>query len=484
MPDTHYNTLDLSSCLTYNPMEGIAKFSATLKRLIQNEHAKLALWPDIKYFDPSVSGVRTLRWTPCVLREHYRGVAATKVHLLWMTTYNNTTIAVRAPHNGLHDVSYRLDPIEKEYPPHMQVFSLARRKFGNILDETLSAVHEARVTLVGCINSGYDVNICYSTHTDKILCTEVNPARDYYFGDDTYSGDEDDEEEYSDAYEFANSLDDKRKELDKAKGDVLIHNVCMRLGLPVRLQLVCTKKEDSQVPLSLEGALREMKAHQHVSADFSFQMIITDIERGDTGKWHGVWDKNQIRWVVYGAPPVSSYFHTIKGKTLLRDIVTDVLLPKANAFARTVSVELFAKVYGDGNIVLDDYSSFLPEVDDAVPPDVLLQDFESYEVQFTASSTSITATLHGVNKAVTTHPIRLSTTTYIYDKETGVVKHMSHNGTLLLHMLYSSDSVNILTLLFSMLKQHTGRIKLEGSMAPSPPEYRNKSVNFKQTISL
>lgn len=484
MSNTSYDRLDLSSCLTYNSMEGVAKFSAMLKRLIQNEHAKLSLWPSIQCFNPNASSVSTLKWIPCIFREHYRGVASTKVHLLWMTTYKNAYIAVRYPHNGLHDVSYRLDPIEKGYPKHMKVFSMSRCKFGNILDENLQTTPEARVTLVGCINAGYDVDICYNARTNKILCTEVNPTREYYFEDDTYSGDDDDVEEYNDAYEFATSLEDKRKEVDKAKGDMLIYNACMRLGIPIHLQLSVSKKEKSRTNLSIEGALREMKAHQVVSNDFSFQLTITDIERGDTGKWHGVWDKTQINWVVYGAPPVSSYFKTVKGKTLLHDIVTDVLLPKATPFADTVYASLFARVYSDGNIVLDDYSNFIPAIDEGVPLDVLLQDFESYEVQFSISSTSIIATLYGVNKAVTNKPVKLSTTTYTYDKETGTVKHTAHDGTLLLHMLYSIDSVNILTLLFTMLKQRTGRIKLEGSMAPSPSEYRNKSANFEQTIAL
>lgn len=465
----------LSDCLTRNPIEAICKAETLVKSFIEEEINLLSKWPSIDEVAPNQDTTVTLRWVPCLFREHYRGVTGTKMHLLWVTEFGGKTIAVTRLYDGAFAIPYILRKITRdEYPESMQVFMMERYKPCNLFEISGKPQSSCQATMLGSIEVGHAVDVCYKKNTYEIVCTEMGKAswQTLPIDDDELCSDD--------------LTQKKLDELAISMGDKMIRDACNNIGLPVCIELTAAKDKEAETHMSLEAALRDMENNREVSREFYFQLQITDIEHQDTGKWHGAWNKNQISWVVYGAPPISAYFQTVKGHTLLKDIISGVLLPEAlkDPGCTEVHAKLYAKAYSDGSIVLDDYNKFIPHGEYGIPKDVLTQKYQAYKVKFNREGNTLKTTLYGIDRTISRRDIVLSHTTYTYSPDFGEIDYETHSGSLLLHMLYRSDAIELFTLFTHMLRKRSGTVTLEGSLAPLNVLYRNFSTNFKLSLAL
>ena len=482
MLDKLKDRIDLSGYFSGNHAENAAKLEVIIKNSLDDELLHLGHWPEVESIHLKAGVAIHQKWVPWVLRDHYKGVTAARIYVLWVTERNNELWAMPSIYNGVKGPAFKLQQVDGY--GKLRVYDMQYYPYVDILspDDSKNTL-TTRVTKVGGINVGYNVELYYDKDKHAILCTDVNaiPCVDV----EEMDREREEYESYASADEFVDSLSSRMKDIQKCEGVNMIRRICQRLGDPISIKLKLYDKTKSHHN-DMKLALYRIQQRTNISSDFIIELEVKEIEQKTSITWVGVWDKNHVNWLSKPESAISSQFDSVAGKRLIYDLLVEGLYKNYSRYEmHETEFEVTATANGDGGILLDDYSMFIPKTVHTVPLGVYDNPLlAAYDAEYVVNGDLIKINLAAKNNELLAKRIFISAAQYKYDAEENSIKKVDSEGFILLHNLFERDSNDLRTMFYHMLRTKRGTIKLPEQFRICTLPFRNLDKEFKINLSL
>ena len=112
MLDKLKDRIDLSGYFSGNHAENAAKLEVIIKNSLDDELLHLGHWPEVESIHLKAGVAIHQKWVPWVLRDHYKGVTAARIYVLWVTERNNELWAMPSIYNGVKGPAFKLQQVD------------------------------------------------------------------------------------------------------------------------------------------------------------------------------------------------------------------------------------------------------------------------------------------------------------------------------------------------------------------------------------